>query len=83
MKFINYIESFIKKSRDVNFKDILSFFGFLIALPVSYLFKIKHPKLWLICEYENEEGDNDEMYYENDEEFEQDEIEEQQSPKKN
>ncbi len=58
MKYLKFIESFVKKSRDVTFKDILSIFGFLIALPISYIFKIKHPNLWLICEDENEARDN-------------------------
>ena len=63
MNLIKLIDTFIKKSRDVTFKDILSIFGFLIALPISYLFKIKHPNLWLICEDENEARDNGYWFY--------------------
>lgn len=52
------INEILQKARDVTFKDLLSIFGFLIALPISFVFKIRHPDLWLICEDEKEARDN-------------------------
>lgn len=53
-------QSFREKIRDVKLRDYISIFKFLVALPISFIYKIKLKKfpLWLICEEENEARDN-------------------------
>ena len=53
--------SFLQKIRTVKTADILSFFLFLIALPVSLFYRKKRKHIWLICEYGPEARDN--AYY--------------------
>jgi len=60
MKKIRY---FFKQLKFVKFKDILSVFLFLIALPLSLFYKIRHKNLWLICERANEARDNGYWFY--------------------
>lgn len=50
--------TFKKRLKDVSLCDIGHIFLFILALPCSYVFKIKHPNLWLICEDKMEARDN-------------------------
>ena len=47
-----------KRFVDVSWKDIAHLFLFVLAMPCAYLFKKKHPNLWLICEDRMEARDN-------------------------
>lgn len=53
---MNY--DFLHKLRTVRVKDILSLFLFLLALPISKIYKLKRKHIWLICEYGQEARDN-------------------------
>ncbi len=54
---------FLKQMRFVKFKDILACFVFLLALPVSWLYKLKRKNMWLVCERSNEARDNGVWFY--------------------
>lgn len=51
-------QGLIGKLKMVKPEDIIHIFKFLLALPLSFLYRIKHPDLWLICDYEMEARDN-------------------------
>lgn len=54
-------KSLMNKLRSIKFKDIVSVFLFLLALPISVLYKKRRQHLWLLCEYAPEARDN--TYY--------------------
>lgn len=54
---------FLKQIRFVKWKDIFAVFVFLIALPISWIYKIKRRNLWLVCERSNEARDNGYWFY--------------------
>ena len=54
---------FFKQLRFVKFKDILAGVAFLLALPISWIFKIRHKNLWLVCERAAEARDNGYWFY--------------------
>ena len=49
---------FLSKLEFVHFKDILSVFVMIAALPYALILKITRPNQWLICEDRNEARDN-------------------------
>lgn len=49
---------FLSKLEFVRFKDILSVFVMIAALPYALILKITRPNQWLICEDRNEARDN-------------------------
>ncbi len=49
---------FFSQLRFVKFQDIRAIFTFLIALPISWFFRLKHKHLWLVCERKDEARDN-------------------------
>lgn len=51
-------KSFLQKIRRIGFSDIVSVFLFLIALPISFIYRKRRKKLWLLCEYGEEARDN-------------------------
>lgn len=51
-------QTFWQKIQRVKLRDILAIFKFLIALPISWIVRINHKNLWLICDSENEARDN-------------------------
>ncbi len=51
-------ETFFQKLQRVKFGDIGHIFLFLIALPVSLVYRIFRRDLWLICDNKNEARDN-------------------------
>ena len=54
---------FFKQLRFVKWNDIIACFAFIIALPISWFFKIKHKNLWLVCERIDEARDNGYWFY--------------------
>lgn len=57
------IKYFFQQLKHVKFKDILSGFLFLLAVPISWFFKLTHKKLWLVCERSDEARDNGFWFY--------------------
>lgn len=51
-------ESFFQKLQRVRGKDIAHIFLFLLAWPISFIYKRFRKDLWLICDKENEARDN-------------------------
>ena len=47
-----------EKLKRIHLRDILHLFLFLLAWPISVIYKTKRPHLWLLCEYGNEARDN-------------------------
>ncbi len=54
---------FFKQLHFVKWKDIFACFTFLVALPLSWLFKLKHKNMWLVCERVDEARDNGYWFY--------------------
>lgn len=52
------VKYFFHQLKFVKFKDFLACFLFIIALPISWFWKLKHKKLWLVCERADEARDN-------------------------
>ncbi len=50
--------TFKHRIKDVTLKDITHIFLFVLAIPCAYVFKKRHPDLWLICEDAMEARDN-------------------------
>lgn len=57
------MKNFLFKLKFVKVKDIFAIFAFLIALPVSWFYKLKRKDLWLVCERSNEARDNGYWFY--------------------
>lgn len=55
---MNKLKEFKEKLERVEPRDIFAGFQFVLAYPVSRLYKRLRPNLWLICEDENEARDN-------------------------
>ncbi len=51
-------ETFRQKLKRVKFKDFCHIFLFIVALPVSIVYRCFRKDLWLICDNENEARDN-------------------------
>ena len=49
---------FIKKLKGVRPSDLRHIILFIIALPISLIYRKRRKNMWLICEYENEARDN-------------------------
>ena len=54
---------FFNKLRFVKKGDVLAFILFFIALPCSFIYKMKRKHLWLVCERSNEARDNGYWFY--------------------
>lgn len=54
---------FIEKLKFVKISDLLSVFSFLLALPISWFYKIYRRDLWLICERKMEARDNGYVFF--------------------
>ena len=50
--------NFLFKLKFIKLMDVLAFFPFLIALPISWIYRIKRNNLWLVCERSKEARDN-------------------------
>lgn len=51
-------QSILQKLQRVKIKDLLHILKFVLAFPVSLIFKLLYRDLWLICDNENEARDN-------------------------
>ena len=51
-------QKILEKLKMVNLSDLLHILKFLLALPISMIYRRKHKDLWLICDYEMEARDN-------------------------
>lgn len=51
-------QSFWGKLKRVRFGDLLHIFKFLLALPLSFFYRRKHPGLWVLCDTADEARDN-------------------------
>lgn len=51
-------QKILEKLKMVKLSDLIHIFKFLIALPLSLIYRQKHRDLWLICDYEMEARDN-------------------------
>ena len=51
-------ETFFQKLQRVKPADIGHIFKFLLAVPVSLVYRTKRKNMWLICDNENEARDN-------------------------
>lgn len=60
---MNKIRYFFKQLKFVKFRDILAVFSFLIALPISWFYRLKRKNLWVVCERANEARDNGFWFY--------------------
>ncbi len=54
---------FLKQMKFVKLKDILACFVFLLALPISWIYKLKRKNMWLVCERSDEARDNGYWFY--------------------
>lgn len=54
---------FLKQIRFVKWKDIAACLVFVLALPVSWIYKLKRKTLWLVCERSDEARDNGYWFY--------------------
>lgn len=54
---------FFKQLRFIKYKDILACFVFILALPISWLYRMKRKNMWLICERSDEARDNGYWFY--------------------
>lgn len=57
------MSSFFHRMKFVKWKDILSIFVFLFALPISWFFRTKRKHIWLVCERSDEARDNAYWFY--------------------
>lgn len=57
------MSNFLFKLKFVKPKDILAILAFLVALPVSCIYRLKRKNLWLVCERSNEARDNGYWFY--------------------
>lgn len=51
-------QSFFGKLKRVKVMDLLHILKFLLALPISFFYKKKHPDLWVLCDTADEARDN-------------------------
>lgn len=52
------LKRFLSKLKAVSQKDIGSLFLFLIAILPSKFLRLRHPDMWLICEYGKIKGES-------------------------
>lgn len=52
------MKEIITRLKFVRLRDYLAGIQFLLALPLSYILKLKRPHIWLVCEDKNEARDN-------------------------
>ena len=57
------MKRFFKKLKDVGLKDMLHILLFVVAYPISLLYRLRRKDMWLVCEYENEARDNGYWFY--------------------
>lgn len=57
------MKNFLFKLKFIKAGDILAIFAFLLALPISWIYRCKRRNLWLICERSNEARDNGYWFY--------------------
>ena len=57
------MKNFLFKLKFIKIYDVFAIFAFLLALPVSWLYRVKRKNLWLVCERSNEARDNGYWFY--------------------